>query len=661
MKSSLLVLVLLPIFAITQIHVQHVDNDCPESDILRVCVENYPYAGLYAYETTVNWCGEEKTVTGTANMIVNMRGQYYVPDFSFGAWAECFNDTEGTLGTVEMRAECSFIIGIFGTDRFGEIWSSDNFAFEGNSVSFNWFNTYGDFGLTTLTPIDGRILNDPTQIIEDEYDIIWSTGETEATIFTNNTGLFQVTITDPDGVSESTTINLPHNPPSIHEDCGGEILEVSYFLDENENGIQDDQEVSLNTGDYYISLSPSEKLRGFNGDKFERFVLEPGTHALSFVNKNFEATNLPNEINILEGSGVNSLVLGLKTIENVSSIDVNITTEAIERCNWIVPYTVRIQNDGTLPYNDELTLTIDPSIEIISSSVVPIKHVDNTITFLIDIEYPTQIEYITLYLKLPGSELLGEILCISTSVETLEKSYNDYCFELLCAHDPNDKHGTPFRGDINPVLFGESLEYTIRFENLGNDTAFNIKVRDYLEVNYDIRSFRMLHSSHPITRYWIDNDRVLNVEFDNIKLPSIEQDTTQNKGFFQFTIDPLPALPEGTTIKNKASIFFDQNDAIITNTTSHTLVSEIQTTSVNDNTNVEYKIWPNPARSNVQVDFFDNTFVKEVTIYNTFGYPVYSNELIESHIDVSKLVAGIYYVSLTLKNESKIVKRLIKI
>jgi hypothetical protein len=668
MKNLLPCFLLVPFLSFSQLNIQHIDNQCPVEDVLRVCIETEPYAGLYEYETIYSFCGtDDKTLTGEIEMIVNSRGQYYVDDFSFGAWAECYNETEGTLGTVEMRAECSFISGIFGTDRFGSVWSSNNFSFENNSFSFNWFNTYGEFGTTTLTPVDGRILNDPTEVLEEEnYQVLWSTGETTSTISTNDIGLFQVTVTsNQSGETEIASITIGDDELTLSEECNGEILDVSYFLDTNENGIQDPDEVTLNVGDSYIEFSPGYKIKGFVGSQIERFVLEPQTYKISFVNGYYRTTMSSNDLTMVEDSGINILNVGMVPVQNIESIDVNITAMHFQRCEAIIPYRVRVQNNGTQAYNGEFSVVIDPLIDIVSYDLDPIKEIDKILTWQVNIPNPTEYIDITLYLNLPSSDYIGEILCISPIVEAFTKAYNDFCFELVCAHDPNDKQGIPMRGGENEILKDESLDYTIRFENLGNDTAFIVIVTDRLSSNFDLRTFKLLSASHEVTSHWIDTNRNLHVEFENIMLPSIEQDSTLNKGFFQFTIDLIPGLSENTKINNTASIYFDQNKAVVTNTTNHTLVSQIGTTSTSKLNNILLSLSPNPVESMLNLtlehSYLNGGFEGFLVVYDVTGNLVLTHKNIENPIDVSHLKNGIYYLRIYGKNGAIGTTKFIKI
>ncbi|NNL93730.1 MAG: T9SS type A sorting domain-containing protein [Saprospiraceae bacterium] len=663
MKKTLLLFSYLLICYISnsQVNIEYINNLCPEPDVLTVCVEDHPFAGKYKYETVHQFCSQSPiTSVGESDMTVNARGHYFVRDFSFGAWNACFGDTIGTIGTVEMRATCSLIEGVVGTDRFGNIWSSDGFSFEDNSFSYNWFNTYGDFGRTTLTPIDGRVLNDPTTVLEDNYSILWSTGETSHSIETIETGDFSVTVTDPSGDFVVAEIRIEEDPSTLEEECGGQIIDISYFLDSNENGTQDNGEMMLFPGDEYVNLIPQENIHGIVNNQFDRFVVDPNTYSFEFVNENYRPTNLPSEFTITKNSGTSYFNIGINPISIIHSVDVALTATAIERCDNIIPYKLRIQNDGTTAYSGDVSLSFDPLIKFVSAEKTPSGQSETSLTWNVNITRPTDFVEIIIYFLLPSSDYVGDILCITPNVDVFNKAFNAHCFELRCSHDPNDKHGLPHRGGENKLAYDETIEYTIRFENLGNDTAFNIKITDEIEENFDLRSFQMLQSSHSISMHWIDRNNTLNVKFGDIQLPSIAQDSIANKGFFQFRIKPKEDLPELTKLKNKASIFFDSNAAIVTNTTSHQLVSNLTSTHIK-NDDINFSIFPNPTSDLLNISIYEpnaNTF--KISVLDINGKRVVFDSQ-NTVINLDRFETGVYYLEVKNKSGNKSIQKFVKL
>jgi hypothetical protein len=79
----------------------------------------------------------------------------------------------------------------------------------------------------------------------------------------------------------------------------------------------------------------------------------------------------------------------------------------------------------------------------------------------------------------------------------------------------------------------------------------------------------------------------LTIEFDNINLPTEQEDSTLNEGYIHFRIDQDLDLPVGTQFTNSASIYFDYNEPIHTNEAMTTIYACPQTylsVVLNDNT-----------------------------------------------------------------------------
>ncbi|MEL6356491.1 MAG: T9SS type A sorting domain-containing protein, partial [Bacteroidota bacterium] len=64
---------------------------------------------------------------------------------------------------------------------------------------------------------------------------------------------------------------------------------------------------------------------------------------------------------------------------------------------------------------------------------------------------------------------------------------------------------------------------------------------------------------------------VLTFTFDDIQLPDSSVNMLASNGFIQFTISPKAGLPLPTLLENRAGIYFDFNEPILTNTVWHTI------------------------------------------------------------------------------------------
>lgn len=155
-------------------------------------------------------------------------------------------------------------------------------------------------------------------------------------------------------------------------------------------------------------------------------------------------------------------------------------------------------------------------------------------------------------------------------VDTLDNIRN-YWFPIINGYDPNDKKVYPTGECIpNYIDTNELLTYTVRFQNTGNSEAINITVLDTLSDLLDLSSFRVVSKSHPVQVELIDTRTIL-FNFDSILLPDSLSDPLGSIGYIIFESRPNSGLMNNEVIENSASIYFDFNPPIFTNTVLNTI------------------------------------------------------------------------------------------
>jgi len=150
----------------------------------------------------------------------------------------------------------------------------------------------------------------------------------------------------------------------------------------------------------------------------------------------------------------------------------------------------------------------------------------------------------------------------------------------VTSRDPNEKNGITGSGDRNYISTITPMRYQIRFENekTAEAPAYQVVITDTLDASvFDTASVRVLRTSHPDARF-TRTGNVLRWEWIGIELPP-NQTPPEGEGFVEFVVDLKPGLPSGTAIRNRASIVFDLNDPIITNTWTNTLDFEAPRTT----------------------------------------------------------------------------------
>lgn len=143
------------------------------------------------------------------------------------------------------------------------------------------------------------------------------------------------------------------------------------------------------------------------------------------------------------------------------------------------------------------------------------------------------------------------------------------------SYDPNDKsesHGGVIKA--SQIATGEYLQYTIRFQNTGTDTAFNVYIRDTLDSRLDWSTFQMTGTSHNFDLAINEGGKCL-WTFNNIILVDSVKNAALSHGYIQFRVKPRPNVNAGDIIKNRAAIYFDYNLPVITNTETTLVTSDI--------------------------------------------------------------------------------------
>jgi len=254
----------------------------------------------------------------------------------------------------------------------------------------------------------------------------------------------------------------------------------------------------------------------------------------------------------------------------------------------------------------------------------------------------------------------GDTICLSISVNPfsgdnyISNNTYDYCYLVMNSHDPNNKEVFP----VN-VLPGyqDYFTYTIHFQNTGGSPAVNIRIVDTLSSNLDMSTFQLMNYSHPNTTSISGNE--LTVSFPDIQLPDSLSNPEESSGFIQYRIKPIAGLTEGTQILNKADIYFDYNEPIVTNTTVNLFTETVNVFDISENA---YKVFPNPAGNKVYIINTGNATEKIVSIMNMQGNKtlekIFCNNEIE--LDLSNIPQGVYLLKIQTKNSTQISKLIIQ-
>ncbi len=245
-------------------------------------------------------------------------------------------------------------------------------------------------------------------------------------------------------------------------------------------------------------------------------------------------------------------------------------------------FTVLVKNNLCTPVSPVLKINFSPKYGYFtgytSTSPAPSSVVGNTATWnlpslgafetrtvLLRLERPASIGP----LLIPGDTAMSSII-VSPFVGDADTNNNVIIRTdtVKSSYDPNDIAVSP-AGYILPCTW---LEYRVRFENTGNDTAHNIHVLDTLPAAVDPASVEILSASH-FMNYALINDGVNNIvkfDFPNIMLPDTSHHNMADGAFF-FRVRTYSGLADGTDIMNRVGIYFDDNEVVMTNEVHNTI------------------------------------------------------------------------------------------
>jgi uncharacterized repeat protein (TIGR01451 family) len=280
---------------------------------------------------------------------------------------------------------------------------------------------------------------------------------------------------------------------------------------------------------------------------------------------------------------------------------------------------------------------------------------------------PFEVRTITVSMQVPTIPTVsaGQYLTNSASILPLtgdvvtENNSNTLAQIIVNAYDPNDKMES--RGE--EILFSsftsnDYLYYTIRFENTGTASAINVRINDVLDAQLDENSIRMVSTSHP--NYIMDRvGNNINWKFGNIQLPVSIANTNIGKGYVMFKIKPKPGFAVGDVIPNTASIYFDFNPAIVTNTFTTEFTALL---NVDELENGDFVFYPNPTSDVVTITLKNGSdTISSISVYDVLGKQIVNIKAssISETIDLSSVNPGIYFVEVATENNSKVIKKLI--
>lgn len=447
-----------------------------------------------------------------------------------------------------------------------------------------------------------------------------------------------------------------------------------------------DQDGQFNNDDYTLSgirlhLDPD----GFvlsNRDHSYALITEEGTYTLTYdteIEPDWQLTSGQSSFTFDVDSNYTShdtFLVGLYPSMPISEVRTFVHSEAL-RCNEESTISIILKNKGNTVAQD-----IEVKYDGPTDDIIPIFDL-----------LPGDEKEIEINFTVPGPPDIapGDAVTVNASASYLaeavwyETDTVSYEGLILCSYDPNDKLVYPDRVD-SLIFSDELLYYTVRFQNTGNAEAFKVEIRDTLDGNLDLTTFEVVGSSHIENLSTIISvDGEVSFLFANINLPDSTSNPEGSQGYVSYEVQPKPALEVSTEIHNTASIYFDSNPAIVTNTTMGYIYhpcDDGDPCTVDDRINKDgicigidtcdivltkevpfgITLYPNPTESKIFIESLSSS-IKNIRLHSFEGREIYSKKDLNTdtiQIDISDHPKGVYILQVEYENGISVYRKVMR-
>ena len=442
------------------------------------------------------------------------------------------------------------------------------------------------------------------------------------------------------------------------------IISGKVFIDENQDCAKSSAEINTRAFQLEVSGSRTSFEVPVLEDGNFKVYLAPGDYKLNLKSKSliWEQCNFPTSVNVQANIESKYNELLVKPIEYCADLSTNVVLSRLRRCFDNNFAYLTIKNEGSISSkNTIVNVFMDDYFEKIQPSLSPTNLSGNLWTFNISEIRPGETYRINFKFTVSCTASINQEHCIKyiTVNEQECKGFSSLidtsivCEKNVGSFDPNDKT-VLVNGKSTDFLYEKDtiLEYLIRFQNTGTDTAFNIRITDKLDYNLDWTSLIALTASHDYT-YSVNNQGLLEVNFKDIMLADSNISEANSHGYFKFSIKPKPGLNFGTLINNVADIYFDFNEAVRTNFAKLTLTPILKTKNIAGEKIIELKAIPNPANQVTEIALPESwhNAVVHARVLSLDGKLVQSFDMNTNKIILKRknLSSGMYYLNLINK------------
>ena len=426
------------------------------------------------------------------------------------------------------------------------------------------------------------------------------------------------------------------------------------FSDLNNNGIQDSGEFPLsgrkitdqNTGRFAFS--------DLNGD-YSIVVIDSGNFTVMPQSviwyTPFPSSQIAVFTSIHQTDSINDFAF--QPQGSFEDVCIKITPLGNFRSGFTASYEISYGNYGSTTVAPTIYFYPYSNVTYQSATLTPNNITPDSIVWNLPAMTPFQtgsiIVTVTVDLGLPIGTLINSSAHIEPFLTDDNPSCNNSNWEVYITGsvDPNDILVSEDTLITTQLSNAPWLDYIIRFQNTGNDTAFTVKILNPIDTfKLNISSIEFVNASHPVNLNWINYQRNMEFKFENILLVDSNTNEPLSHGFVRYRIQPKTNLSAGDSITNFAAIYFDFNEPVITNTAKTIIVLPTGLASANP-ARGKLHVFPNPTENilNISGIHLENGKA-QLRLTDIYGKLIFEKTItsITTTLETNDLSSGIYLI-----------------
>lgn len=351
------------------------------------------------------------------------------------------------------------------------------------------------------------------------------------------------------------------------------LITGKIFFDYNENNVKDSSDIYL---PYKIVKDTNTNRFAFSqaDGTYRIAVSDTGTYTVAQQNSFYLSSTPPFHNVTFTGMDQIDSVNDFATqqIIFINDLQITITPIGAFRPGFHATYNIHYKNVGTNLAQGTIVFYPDSSLTYISSSITPVYTSTDSIVWQTPVLYPFYEQNINVTLNVKSTTPLGYWINPLVKIEPMindqnpTDNYASWSHPVTGSVDPNDILVDKDSITTEELLTSPYLDYIIRFQNTGNDTAFVVKILNPIDTfKLDLMSLEIISSSHIFNLNYIPEGN-LEFKFENVLLPDSNINEPESHGFVRYRIHPKTSLAVHDSVTNYAAIYFDHNLPVITNT-----------------------------------------------------------------------------------------------